>query len=118
MIQIEGITKSFGDKTILKGISGTFEKGKPNLIIGASGTGKSVLLKCIVGLVRPDTGHVLYDDRDVRPGQKFADSELMGIPYRITVSDRLLADGQYEYTSRATGETSLLTRDELLAKLN
>ena len=61
---------------------------------------------------------VLYDDRDVRPGQKFADSELMGIPYRITVSDRLLADGQYEYTSRATGETSLLTRDELLAKLN
>ena len=61
---------------------------------------------------------VLYDDRDVRPGQKFADSELMGIPYRITVSDRLLADNQYEFTTRASGETSLLTRDELLAKLN
>ena len=61
---------------------------------------------------------VLYDDRDVRPGQKFADSELMGIPYRVTVSDRLLADDKYEYTERVTGETILLTREELLAKLN
>lgn len=61
---------------------------------------------------------VIYDDRDVRPGQKFADSELMGIPYRVTVSDRLLANNQYEFTERKTGETSLLTRDQLLAKLS
>lgn len=61
---------------------------------------------------------VLYDDRDERPGQKFADSELMGIPYRVTVSDRLLVDEKYEYTPRATGETEVLTRDELFAKLN
>ncbi len=61
---------------------------------------------------------VLYDDRDVRPGQKFADSELLGIPYRVTVSDRLLSTDQYEYTLRATGETSLLTHGELLAKLS
>jgi prolyl-tRNA synthetase len=60
---------------------------------------------------------VLYDDRDERPGAKFADSELMGIPYRITVSDRLLAEEKFEYTERASGETSLLTRDELLGKL-
>ncbi len=60
----------------------------------------------------------LYDDRDVRPGQKFADSELLGIPYRVTVSDRLLADNQYEFTDRKTGETSLLTRDQLFAKLS
>jgi phospholipid/cholesterol/gamma-HCH transport system ATP-binding protein len=64
MIQAKNISKSFGDKTILKDVSGTFEKGKPNLIIGASGTGKSVLLKCIVGLVKPDSGHVIYDNRD------------------------------------------------------
>lgn len=76
MIQIEGITKSFGDKTILKGISGTFEKGKPNLIIGASGTGKSVLLKCIVGLVSPDAGHVLYDDRDFYSGDRYLKIEI------------------------------------------
>jgi len=60
----------------------------------------------------------LYDDRDVRPGQKFADSELFGIPYRVTVSDRLLANNQYEFTERKTGETSLLTREQLLAKLS
>ena len=61
---------------------------------------------------------VLYDDRDERPGTKFADAELMGIPYRITISQRLLDAKQYEFTIRATGETKLLTRDELLAKLS
>lgn len=61
---------------------------------------------------------VIYDDRDERPGNKFADAELMGIPYRVTVSDRLIASGEYEFTLRSSGETSLLTRDELLAKLN
>lgn len=61
---------------------------------------------------------VLYDDRDERPGTKFADAELMGIPYRVTVSDRLIEAGQYELTPRTGGETSLLTRDELLDKLN
>jgi phospholipid/cholesterol/gamma-HCH transport system ATP-binding protein len=70
MIKIEGISKKFGDKTILENISGVFEKGKPNLIIGASGTGKSVLLKCIVGLARPDTGTVLYDNRDFYQGSR------------------------------------------------
>ena len=61
---------------------------------------------------------VLYDDRDERPGAKFADAELMGMPYRVTVSDRLIDAGQYEFTTRATGVTDLLTRDELLGKLN
>jgi prolyl-tRNA synthetase len=61
---------------------------------------------------------LLYDDRDVRPGQKFADSELIGIPHRVTVSDRLLAENQYEYTERKTGETQILTRVQLLAKLS
>lgn len=60
---------------------------------------------------------VIYDDRDLRPGQKFADAELMGIPYRITVSDRLLADNNFELTVRSSGETSILTRDALLDKL-
>ena len=60
---------------------------------------------------------VLYDDRDERPGTKFADAELMGIPTRVTVSDRGVEAGTYEYTKRASGETNILTRDELLAKL-
>lgn len=64
MIEIRDIQKSFDGKEILKGISATFEAGKTNLIIGSSGTGKSVLLKCIVGLVDPDEGDVLYDNRN------------------------------------------------------
>lgn len=64
MIEIRDVKKKFGDKEVLKGISGTFEKGKTNLIIGSSGTGKSVLLKSTVGLVEPDSGAILYDNRD------------------------------------------------------
>ena len=61
---------------------------------------------------------VLFDDRDERPGTKFADAELMGIPCRVTVSDRLIETDQYEFTERKTGETKLLTREELLVKLS
>jgi prolyl-tRNA synthetase len=60
---------------------------------------------------------VLFDDRDERPGQKFADSELMGIPFRVTVSARTIESGKYEFYDRKTGETNSLTREELLAKL-
>lgn len=60
----------------------------------------------------------IYDDRDERPGVKFADAELLGIPYRVTVSDRLLDDGKWEVSTRQTGEQRLLTTDELLATLN
>jgi phospholipid/cholesterol/gamma-HCH transport system ATP-binding protein len=64
MIEIKGIEKAFNGKEVLKGITSTFEKGQTNLIIGGSGTGKSVLLKCMIGLVKPDSGQVLYDGRD------------------------------------------------------
>ena len=61
MIEIHNIHKTFGDVKVLDGISGVFETGKTNLLLGASGTGKSVLLKCIVGLVKPDIGSVTFD---------------------------------------------------------
>lgn len=64
MIEVKNIKKSFGEKEVLKGISGIFHKGITNLIIGSSGTGKSVLLKSIVGLIPPTEGDVLYDNRD------------------------------------------------------
>src|SRR6478735_9800138 len=76
MIKIQSISKSFGDKSVLNDISGVFEKGKPNLIIGASGTGKSVLLKCIVGLVKPDVGQVFYDGRDFYAGDSDLKTEI------------------------------------------
>lgn len=64
MIEVRNISKSFEGAPVLKEISGIFKPGITNLIIGASGTGKSVLLKCIVGLVQPDEGNVLYDQRE------------------------------------------------------
>ena len=60
---------------------------------------------------------VLFDDRDERPGAKFADAELLGIPYRVTISERLLAEEKLEFTPRSSGESVLLTASELLAKL-
>jgi prolyl-tRNA synthetase len=61
---------------------------------------------------------VLYDDRDERPGSKFADSELLGIPYRVTVSDRLVEAGNVELTNRGSGETKTLTSSELFATIS
>ncbi len=64
MIEVKNVSKSFGETQILFDVSAQFEKGQVNLIIGASGQGKSVLTKCIVGLHDPEVGHILYDDRD------------------------------------------------------
>ncbi|MEK9891074.1 MAG: proline--tRNA ligase [Pseudomonadales bacterium] len=61
---------------------------------------------------------VLLDDRDsVRPGAKFNDAELIGIPHRIVIGERALAEGQVEYTSRATGETELWAQSEAISKI-
>lgn len=61
MIELKNIKKAFGEKEVLKGIDAVFESGKTNLIIGASGSGKTVLQKCIVGLLRADSGQILFD---------------------------------------------------------
>lgn len=76
MIEIKNISKSFKDKQVLFDISGKFEKGRTNLIIGASGTGKSVLLKCLVGLLEPDVGSVLFDGRDFSSANKKLTTEI------------------------------------------
>ena len=64
MIEVKNLTKSFEDKTVLDNINARFETGKTNLIIGQSGSGKTVLMKNLVGLLSPTTGEVLYDGRD------------------------------------------------------
>ncbi len=64
MIQLKHLYKSFGDKEVLKDINAVFEDGKTNLIIGQSGSGKTVLIKNIVGLFAPTKGEILYDGRD------------------------------------------------------
>jgi phospholipid/cholesterol/gamma-HCH transport system ATP-binding protein len=63
MIEVIDIHKQFGEQKVLKGISSVFEDGKCNLVIGKSGSGKTVLIKTMVGLVEPDSGDVKYDGR-------------------------------------------------------
>ncbi len=65
MIEVKNLKKSFGDKEILKGISAVMDTGKCNLIIGSSGSGKTVFTKCIVGLFKPDSGEIIYDGKNM-----------------------------------------------------
>ena len=64
MIEIKNIRKSFGDKTVINDVSAVMQPAQCNLIIGTSGSGKTVLMKCMVGLLHPDKGEVLYDGKD------------------------------------------------------
>ena len=64
MIAVNNLYKQFEEKEVLKGISTVFEDGKTNLIIGQSGSGKTVLMKNLVGLFEPTSGQILYDGRD------------------------------------------------------
>lgn len=63
MIELKNITKSFNGRPVLNGITTTFEKGHINLVIGGSGSGKTVMMKCMVGLVEVDSGQLLYDGK-------------------------------------------------------
>lgn len=65
MIEVKNIIKSFEGRTVLKNISTVFEDGKTNLIIGRSGSGKTVMIKNIIGLMMPDSGEILYDGRNL-----------------------------------------------------
>lgn len=76
MLKVNHISKSFGGRPVIEDISGEFQKGKTNLIIGSSGTGKSVLLKCIVGLIVPDDGNVFYDLRNFTDADKEMKAEI------------------------------------------
>jgi phospholipid/cholesterol/gamma-HCH transport system ATP-binding protein len=60
LIEVRNIKKAFGDKTVIEDVSATMKAGQCNLIIGSSGSGKTVLMKCMVGLFEPDTGEILY----------------------------------------------------------
>lgn len=82
--------------------------------IGAEGIKKADEL---YETLREQKVEVLYDDRDERPGAKFADGELLGIPYRVTISDRAVEKGEYELTERSSGETKLLTLEQIIATL-
>lgn len=65
MIEIKNISKSFGDKKVLEDVSAVMQPGKTNLIIGTSGSGKTVLMKIMVGLMHPDNGSILYEGQNI-----------------------------------------------------
>jgi len=64
MIELKNIQKAFDNRTVIDGVSATMKTGQCNLIIGASGSGKTVLMKCMVGLFEPDSGEILYDGKN------------------------------------------------------
>lgn len=76
MIKVENIYKRFGDEEVLKGISTTFQKGKTNIIIGQSGSGKTVFMKCLLGLFKPEEGRIIYGDSAIEDMNKDEKSEL------------------------------------------
>lgn len=80
MIEVRNVSKRFGDKEILKDVSFTMYTGKTNLIIGASGSGKTVMMKCMIGLIKPEQGEILYHDEDIT---KMDDKELIEIRRQV-----------------------------------
>ncbi|TRZ44269.1 ABC transporter ATP-binding protein [Robertkochia solimangrovi] len=85
MIKVDDIHKSFGNSEVLKGISTNFEPGKTNLIIGQSGSGKTVFLKCLLGLHFPEKGRIIYSDRvysEMNDEQKRSLRQEMGMVFQ------------------------------------
>ncbi|MDQ3535973.1 MAG: ATP-binding cassette domain-containing protein [Bacteroidota bacterium] len=119
MIEIKNIRKSFDGVEVLKGIDGIFQEGITNLIIGASGTGKSVLLKSIVGLVAPDEGKVYFD------GRSFTDAD-RDLKTEIRREIGMLFQGSALFDSKTVEENVMfplnvlkkMPRDEKLDRVN
>lgn len=115
MIEVRNVRKSFGDKEILKDVSFTMYTGKTNLIIGASGSGKTVMMKCMIGLIKPDEGNILYHDEDIT---KMDDKELIEIRRQIG----MLFQGSALFDSMTVQENvmfplNMFTQDNFRKKL-
>src|SRR5262245_11906176 len=76
MIEVKNIKKSFGEKVIIDDVTATMKAGQCNLIIGASGSGKTVLMKCMVGLFEPDEGEVLYGGQNFTTMDQHSKTEI------------------------------------------
>jgi phospholipid/cholesterol/gamma-HCH transport system ATP-binding protein len=97
MIEIRGLTKRFGKNVVLDGLDLTVPRGKNTVVIGGSGTGKSVLIKCVVGLLRADAGEILIDGEDVT---KMDERELV----RVRRKFGMLFQGSALFDSMNVGE--------------
>ncbi len=115
MIEVRNVRKSFGDKEILKDVSFTMYTGKTNLIIGASGSGKTVMMKCMIGLIKPDEGSILYHGEDIT---KMDDKELIEVRRQIG----MLFQGSALFDSMTVQENvmfplNMFTQDNFKQKL-
>jgi phospholipid/cholesterol/gamma-HCH transport system ATP-binding protein len=106
MITFNHISKAFDRKIVLEDISGHFNQGKVSLVIGASGAGKSVLLKCLVGLIKPDEGTITFDGRNMLEENK---SNAMGIKKEIG----MLFQGCALFDSKTVEENVMFPLDML-----
>ncbi|QBA64901.1 ABC transporter ATP-binding protein [Muriicola soli] len=113
MIEVENLHKSFGDNHVLKGISTSFEKGKTNLIIGQSGSGKTVFIKCLLGLFNPDEGSISYDGRiysELAPRERSDLRQEMGMVFQgSALFDSMTVEGNVMFpldmfTKQSTSE--------------
>ncbi len=119
MIELKNISKSFNDKAILKDVSINYQKGKTNLIIGASGSGKSVLTKCTVGLIEPDEGSVFYDGKNFTEmsvkGRKEIRKEIGMLFQGSALFDSLTVEENIKFPLRMH---SNMTEKEMLDRVN
>lgn len=116
MIELRNIHKAFGDKTVISDVSANMEAGKCNLIIGSSGSGKTVLMKCMVGLYVPDSGQILYNGDDFNTkddeGKKDIRKEIGMLFQGSALFDSLTVEENIMFP------LNMFTRDSYKQKLN
>lgn len=109
MIELKNVKKSFGDKTVLHDVSAVMEPGKNNLIIGTSGSGKTVMMKIMIGLMSVDSGQVLYEGRDIA---QIDDNELKGLRNKIG----MLFQGSALFDSKTVEQNVMFPLDMFTTK--
>ena len=120
MITLTGVTKSFGSNRVLRGVDLTVGSGQSLVVIGGSGTGKSVLLKCILGLVRPDAGRITLDGQDVATGDRDAFLARFGMLFQggaLFDSLRVWENVAFRLMRGATKRPKAEAREIAIAKL-
>jgi phospholipid/cholesterol/gamma-HCH transport system ATP-binding protein len=121
MIEFKNIKKSFGDKVVLNDVSHVMETGKCNLIIGTSGSGKTVLQKCLVGLFEPDTGEIIYDNisfTDMNDEQRKMLRQQIGMLFQGSALFDSMTVQPLEMFSKGTSEEKLRRVNEVLERVN
>lgn len=119
MIQVINVSKSFDGVPVLKKVSTQFEKGKTNLIIGRSGSGKTVLMKCLVGLLSSDSGNIIYDNHDIN-SMTFAERRIIRQQLGMLFQGGALFDSMTveENVIFPLNMFSVMTREEKLERAN